>query len=321
MKTVTRVILCVLGIALCYGCAAPLTINQMTINQIQFVGSHNSYKMAMSAADMAALRIRNPAAAQSLDYAHISLPAQLDLGLRKLELDVFYDPQQQRFPVGHVQRIDMNSQCASLRICLQQVRNWSEQHPQHIPIWISFNAKDQKVTGLPDPAPFTADALLQMDEIIEQMLAGRLIRPSDIQDLQWPTVHASRGKFLLILDEGGDKRELYWQNWQARPMFTNAPVGHQAAAVMIVNDPIAQGDEIRALVRAGYLVRTRADADTVEARSGSTRRRDAAFASGAQAISTDYYLPAQDTGYQVKITNGVRCNPVSAPAGCRSPEQ
>ena len=308
--------LCAISIALCCGCGAPLTINQ-----IQFVGSHNSYKMAMSPAEMTALRARNPAAAQSLDYAHIPLHKQLDLGLRKLELDVFYDPENRVFPVGHVQRIDMNSQCATLLVCLGQIHNWSEAHPRHIPIWISFNAKDQKIDGLPDPSPFTAQALLLMDKVIDQVLGERLIRPSDIKGLRWPTLGSARGKFLVILDERGDKRESYWQNWQDRPMFTNAPEGHPAAGIMIVNDPIAQGSEIVRLVRAGYMVRTRADADTSEARSGDTTRRDAAFASGAQAISTDYYLPAEQTGYQVKISAGVRCNPVSAPAKCALPDQ
>ena len=72
---------------------------------------------------------------------------------------------------------------------------------------------------------------------------------------------------------------------------------------------------------AGYLVRTRADSDTVEARSGDTAPRDAAIASGAQYVSTDYPVenPAFGTGYVVRIPNGMpaRCNPVNAPATCR----
>ncbi|MBV2148956.1 phosphatidylinositol-specific phospholipase C1-like protein [Sphingobium sp. AS12] len=46
--------------------------------------------------------------------------------------------------------------------------------------------------------------------------------------------------------------------------------------------------EIRDAVRKGYLVSTRADIDTVDARQGTNDRRDAALASGAQIISTDY---------------------------------
>jgi hypothetical protein len=88
-----------------------------------------------------------------------------------------------------------------------------------------------------------------------------------------------------------------------------------------LNDSIADFDTIRDAVARGFVVRTRADADTVEARSGSTERRDHALASGAQWVSTDYPVP--DTrwghGYVAKIPGGMpaRCNPVSAPADCQ----
>jgi len=65
-------------------------------------------------------------------------------------------------------------------------------------------------------------------------------------------------------------------------------------------------------------VRTRADADTEEARSGDTTRRDAALASGAHFVSTDYPVPdPRFTDYRVGIPGeGVaRCNPVN-PGEC-----
>ena len=82
------------------------------------------------------------------------------------------------------------------------------------------------------------------------------------------------------------------------------------------NDPIA------ARIAAGYVVRTRADADTEEARHDDTSTRDAALASGATWVSTDYPVPnpAFGTGYFVEIPDGhpARCNPINAPYGCRS---
>jgi hypothetical protein len=67
-------------------------------------------------------------------------------------------------------------------------------------------------------------------------------------------------------------------------------------------------------VREGYLVRTRADADTREARAEDTSRRQLAFDSGAQFISTDYYEPDPRFGghYQVIFPDGryVRENPL-----------
>jgi len=76
-------------------------------------------------------------------------------------------------------------------------------------------------------------------------------------------------------------------------------------------------DEIRNEVKRGYIVRTRADAGTIEARKGDSSRREAAFASGAQIITTDFYLPATRFGndYQVRLEethSAWRCNPVIA---------
>ena len=102
-------------------------------------------------------------------------------------------------------------------------------------------------------------------------------------------------------------------------LFTNAEPGDPDAAFVKLNNPFDPA--IPAVVEAGYLVRTRSDADTVEARTGDTAPREAALASGAQFVSTDYYQPDPDfmTGYFVEIPGGTpgRCNPVNAPASCR----
>ena len=72
--------------------------------------------------------------------------------------------------------------------------------------------------------------------------------------------------------------------------------------------------------RRGFLVRTRADAGTTEARSNDTRRRDQALASGAQFISTDYPEPNPAfSPYAVRFDNGiaVRINPVNGDPALR----
>lgn len=88
---------------------------------------------------------------------------------------------------------------------------------------------------------------------------------------------------------------------------------------------VLEGDRIRTLVRAGYLVRTRTDVPAVDARADDTTRRDAAFLSGAQYLSTDFYVvdPEVGTDYVVVLPGGgelddgaVRCNPVNAPVAC-----
>lgn len=304
----------------------------LRINDIQTVGSHNSYKLAMSADNFTALSAARPEVAASLEYAHLQLPEQLKLGIRKLELDVFYDPDgslfpdrapNSQFPVLHVQNLDDRSHCRSLAHCLSILRTWSEQHPRHVPVFISFNAKDAPVElpGAIVPKEFSEDAWLAMDHELRSILGGKLITPAEVfasGALQWPLLDAARGRFVVVLDEGGEKRRSYAGDWRNRAMFANLGPEQAGAAIMIINDPIAEFERITEMVRAGFIVRTRADADTREARANDTQRRDRAFASGAQLVSTDYYLPAThfDSDYVVRMSAPARCNPVRIATDC-----
>ena len=291
---------------------------RLRMNEIQFIGSHNSYKQQMPSLYFWLLRLIDGEGAKALEYWHPPIADQLELGLRKLELDFFYDAVSGEFPVGHIQVIDMETSCTSLRACLQEIRQWSDRNPHHVPIWISFNLKDQAIPLLPDPQLFTPEALTNIDLAVEEIIGDRLIYPRDVVGREWPLLAESRGKILLVLDEGGEKRDWYLKDWQDRPMFVPVDEGHEAAAIMIINDPVRDFDRIRSLVKQGYLVRTRADSGTQEARNNDTVRRNKAFQSGAQAISTDYYLLTNpfDSEYRVSIEGGIRCNPVLISENC-----
>ena len=314
----------------------------LRLNEIQVLGSHNSYKLAMSAENFAALMARNPDTARSLEYTHATLTAQLQLGIRKLELDVFYDPQGElfagrvetgsAFPVLHVQNLDDRSNCADLLTCLREVRAWSKLNPDHVPIFISFNAKDAVIDqpGFLRPLPFDEDAWLAMDAEIRSVLGQELIEPAEVvtdDGPRWPQLDSVRGGYLTVLDEGGSKRATYAARWRERAMFANLPETAAGAAVLVVNDPVGEFERIQRLVRQGFIVRTRADANTVEARTGDVTRRDRALASGAQLVSTDYYLSAAHFGqdYVVRVPGGMRCNPLLRGSTCdlneKQPEQ
>src|SRR5215469_9273162 len=68
------------------------SIDRFRINQIQVLGSHNSYKRAIDPALWQLLVKNDPKRYLPLEYSHITFSEQLDLGLRKLEIDVVYDP-------------------------------------------------------------------------------------------------------------------------------------------------------------------------------------------------------------------------------------
>lgn len=339
-----KVIVAVVGLMLLVSCAElDFKKAELKFNEIQFIGSHNSYKKAIDPQLLAQLNENNHALAMSLDYAHLPLSEQLDLGIRKVELDVYYDPQGGLYdtPLGlqmidsaspypqeymrlpgfkvlHVQDLDFRSHCQLFTQCLQQIRTWSAHNEGHLPIVITINAKDETIDrpGFTRPLKFNAQAWISLDREIRLTLETILYTPDDFRNGEstlsdavkrgWPSVDGMRSKVLVVLDHEGEKMLDYIAGHRAligRAMFVNAKEGSAESAIRIVNNPVAEYDYIRSLVKMGYIVRTRADADTIEARKGSVNRRDKAFDSGAQIISTDYYIEDSrfGTGYRVSL--------------------
>lgn len=69
------------------------SLDSARLNQVQVIGTHNSYHIAATPPVMQALRARNEKLAMSLDYTHRPLADQFSMfGIRQIELDVFADP-------------------------------------------------------------------------------------------------------------------------------------------------------------------------------------------------------------------------------------
>jgi len=346
------------------GCDIATLDRTLHMNQLQAIGTHNSYKQAMPSEEWAAHHSRDPHGAEGLDYAHPALDVQLDRGARTLELDIYHDPQGGRYahPLGalrkgyatspwpaaiaadmdkpgfkvmHLADIDFRSSCQVFVDCLKIIRRWSLAHPQHVPIMLLLNAKDgHDGPAAVDPLPFTAAAFDAMDAEIRSVFApNQLIVPDDVQGKrstlreavlagQWPTLGEARGKMFFVLDEDRAKVAMYRgarHSLEGRVAFVNTDETSPAAAYLTLNDPLVEGERIRRDVDAGYMVRTRADADTREARRNDTSRRDAAFASGAQYVSTDYMVPDARFGeYRVTLPEAAvaRCTPLLQAAAC-----
>jgi Phosphoinositide phospholipase C, Ca2+-dependent len=244
------------------------------------------------------------------------------------------------FKVFHVQEVDFRSTCPTFVACLTELRDWSDAHADHIPIIVQIEAKDDVIPdpinlGFVQPIPVTAGTFTALEAEIRSVLPDdRIITPADVQgdhdtlgaavaEDGWPDVDDLRGRFVFALDDHAAKRELYrglHPDTRDRLIFVDAAPPDDDAAFAVLNDPVADGARIRELVGQGILVRTRADADTTEARSGDTTRRTAAFASGAQIVSTDFEREdPRWPGFVVALPGGgeARCNPVSAPEGCK----
>lgn len=244
------------------------------------------------------------------------------------------------FKVLHIQDIDVDSTCFTFVVCLRDIKSWSDLHRGHVPIIVLVEAKSASIPdllglGFVTPHPIGAAELDALDAEIRSVFGpDRLVTPDRVRGKRatleeavlkdgWPEVAAVRGRVMFVLINGGDIREAYragHPSLEGRVMFTSSQPGQPDAAFVKLDDAVKNAAAIRDLVAAGYIVRTRADADTFQARSGDTSMRDAALASGAQLVSTDYPVddPRFAPHYAVSLGNGLaaRCNPVLALAAC-----
>jgi hypothetical protein len=338
---------------------------KMMLNEIQVIGSHNSYKKNIERPIMKMI-LEKDSNSIGLDYEHLPIKDQLDLGLRGLEIDVLHDPQGGRYknPVGlrrlkesgaeslpydtinelsnaglkvlHVPDIDFRSHCLTFKNCLTEVKEWSDAHPEHLPIIITINPKESGIDepGFTKVLPFTPHVLDSLDqEILSVFSFEELITPDMVKGdyaslreavttIGWPPLQESKGKVLFVLDAGEFITAMYIkESLKGKPIFPNVEEKNPDAAFFIMNDPKAQQEEIKKRVKAGFMVRTRADADTREARANDLTRFDAAVASGAQLISTDYYLSRLSPSgkFQVAFKDGKyeSCNPLISPEKCK----
>ena len=369
---------------------AAQTDDDIRINQIQVIGSHNSFRRAIPEAVQNLLRQQFPGdiipgttteqLLFGLEYEHPPFEEQFTRqNLRQLEIDIYHDPDGGRYTttaaeialeavgedvgmfqqanprvpglsreriveelnrpstkVMHTQGIDYWTQCLSLTSCMGQVRQWSDANPNHLPILIFLNLKEDSFPGVTPALAFDEAAFQTVEQEVRQALGSKLLTPNElirragtanlrdaILEQGWPTLRESRGRIMIVTN----RRDVYVDNrpgLQGASLFVwqndaTAP----DAGIAGIDDP--RGDNqarIQALVDQGFIVAARADADTIQARTGDTSQRDTALASGAQFIRTDFADPSTaagfDQSYFVSLGNGLvaRCNPVNGGLVC-----
>ena len=172
-----------------------------------------------------------------------------------------------------------------------------------MPLFILVEDKQGKISQLPDAVvaePWTAETWDALDrEILSVFPRKEIITPDEVRGKDatlehailtrgWPTLAKARGKvvFLLYIKKSAPAYLAGHPSLHGRVLFTNSDPGQPDAA--FVERDNGTPEAITALVKAGYLVRTRSDFNTNAGRNNDTTRRDQLLASGAQMISTDF---------------------------------
>lgn len=288
---------------------------ELRVNHLQALGTHNSY------------HLRPPVVIPPWDYAHLPLARQLEeQGVRQVELDL-HEEEGGALRVYHIERLDPASSCDLLTDCLAALRAWSDAHLDHHPLMVLLEPKRLR------SAP--AEALARVEEALaatwpaERLLTPALVQrgaPSlraGLEEGGWPTLGEARGRLMVVWHADGEERAALvgeGGDLGARLLFPDAygDLAAPFAAYHSMNDPVGGAARIAEVVGAGHLVRTRADSDGEQARAVDFSQAEAAFASGAHFISTDFPTPAADGVYGVQVPGGApsRCNPLTAPEGC-----
>ena len=301
------------------------------LNQMQALGTHNSYHVRPVDEPWNAI--------EQWQYFEDPLDVQFESqGVRQIELDVnIANDGSGHIDVFHVGFADQATTCSALTDCLTTVKAWSDAHPDHAPLAILLEIKNNDL-NLPVPYGFwNAADLDTLDATVRSVFSeADMFTPDDLRGAHatlpeaiakdgWPEINSVRGHVMFMMDNGGTLHDWYragHPGLSGRVLFTNANPGEDDAAFIKRNNSIGEKAEIQSLVAQGYVVRTRADADTVQARVNDTTVRDAAIESGAQWVSSDFVVPGRAFGteYVVRIPGGTpaRCNPINSPSWCTS---
>lgn len=212
------------------------------MNQVQVVGTHNSYHTEGPFEEQRALLEITPDA-RHLFYSHPALDVQAEFqGVRSFELDVYADPEGGRYAeplirkkvgeegdvaalrgegikVFHMVGVDYHSTCSTLKSCLGVIKAWSDEHPGHVPIplMIEFKTTDAMVSawsGATAVSWANQTLLREFDEEIRAVFPReRMVVPDDLRrsglTLEesvlthgWPDLESARGRVLFFMDNG-----------------------------------------------------------------------------------------------------------------------
>jgi hypothetical protein len=331
----------------CSSCNAQYA-DSIKLNDIRVLASHNSYKKKPDPKVLRFLsrfkkRLGEDLDPIQLDYGHEKLTIQLDsFNVRGFEFDLAYDPNggayakrrinffipglkqkskdlklyQPGIKLLHIADIDYETNYLTFKEALLELKNWSTDNPNHIPLFVNLEIKRSSPGDYSKflnrigfkKAPLTDTNIFEVieNEITSVFKADSMIlKPLDLkgdyksiqerlENEGWPKLNDCLGKIIFIVD--GDIDGYYANEINKNDnclMFMYSEPNDASCAFVIRNEPLGNEEDIYALSDK-YIVRTRTDAGTIEARKVDYRKYKVAIESQAQIVSTDYYRPDEN---------------------------
>lgn len=276
-------------------------------NEMSFLGTHNSYQTPAIEetkklyGNLSTLTF-GYYSSETGDFESETLTNQLNCGIRSFELDIetFDRDGEISFTCMHSPYLEMATSCYDFSLTLKEISMWSDNNPNHLPITVIIEPKGLFIP-LENMEFFNLDYARALDEVLREGLGDKLFTPADmLRDYSsfgemraaddWCKVKDMLGKVVILLHEG-DVTEDYIgldpsiKSQAMFPMLREKDIDRDCTSFIISNKPdelLEISEEV--IGEKKIMVRTRADKFT----QITEERRENAFASGANIISTDY---------------------------------
>jgi len=309
----------------------------LPINKLQLKGTHNSYKMKPKFNFwMMGINTLIP----DLQYEFDSLALQLDNNVRHFELDIHFGDSN-RILNYHLPEIDKQTRCRCFIRCLQTIKTWSDQHANHLPIFVALEIKDgwwiedykaylntpgenelQLIEKYILSVWWNGDAVDNRIFMPDQLRGNYTSLNAAVRACGWPSVNEMRNKIVFTILETDEVRSAYTEtpheSLENRLMFTlpngnNNRMFDKDVAMGKFDSSLKDLKAIKEHVAAGFFIRTRG----VTVTDQSIKRLKAAAMGGAQLISLDGDIHSlwEKYIYQENNLNAAKCGSVNVSVG------
>ncbi len=297
--------------------------NGVKYNEVQFLATHNSYqieatdeykKLYYALGDLT-FGIVNT---EKVEFTMDSLTEQFELGIRSVEIDIetVVQDEEVSFIVSHNPLYDNTSSCYRFADALEEIKMWSDNNPNHLPITVIIETKKDvpAVYGLKN---FNLTYSRICDSIIREKMGDKLLTPADMlgdyesfkemrEDDGWLPLEETLGKVIFLLHDCATtsayiNRDQTLKTQAMFPMLRYADRDKDYASFILDNNPDdALSHEAETIDRCNLIVRTRADSYP----NFSDERYGYADACRAQIVSTDYPVRVGESKYHIYSFDG-----------------
>lgn len=275
-------------------------------NEVAFLGTHNSYQILATAPKRASYKflkfITFGAVYDKSEFEMDTLTTQLENGIRNLEIDIetVDDGNNVSFIVTHDPIFDNVSSCYDFAKALEEIKLWSDNNPDHLPVTIIIEPKS-KVTNINNMKDFSLEYANALGETVENVLGDTLLTPDQMmrdyasfEEMRmaddWLILEETLGKVMVLLHDCDVTDDYIAQDETIKslpifPMLRFEDIDKSYTSFILDNDPeSAVNNNPTSIGSYNVIVRTRADSYP----NFSDERYAYTDECGSQIITTDY---------------------------------